>query len=132
MARTPQALTPLSFHILLALTDQPRHGYGIIKEMTERTGGRVNPSTGSLYLALQRMEQEGLIEDSPERPDPEGDARRRYYRITEAGRQAAATESFRLAELIGVAVEKKLLAESALEKLLAGAGPPVGGGGDGS
>ena len=128
MARSPQALTPLSFHILLALTDQPRHGYGIIKEMSERTGGRVDPSTGSLYLALQRMEQEGLIEDSPERPDPESDARRRYYRITRAGREAASIESRRLAELIGVAVEKKLLTETALNDLLAGTGTSTGGG----
>jgi DNA-binding PadR family transcriptional regulator len=118
MARSPQPLTPLSFHILLALTDQARHGYGIIKEMTDRTGGGVNPSTGSLYLALQRMEQEGLIEDAPDGPAPGEDARRRYYRITRRGREAAARESYRLAELIGVAVEKKLLGESALQDLL--------------
>lgn len=122
MAPSAPPLTPLSFHILLALTDQPRHGYGIIKDMAERTGGGVDPSTGSLYLALQRMEQEGLIEESPERPDADDDARRRYYRITRAGRAAASRESRRLAALVGVAVEKKLLGASALEKLLAGPG----------
>lgn len=122
MAKAPQALTPLSFHILLALTDQPRHGYGIIKEMGQRTGGSVNPSTGSLYLALQRMDQEGLIEDSPDPPDPAVDARRRYYRITLAGKRAAAEESYRLAGLVGVAVEKNLLTTAALDDALAGAG----------
>lgn len=122
MATGPQPLTPLSFHILLALTDGARHGYGVIKEMGERTGGMVNPSTGSLYLALQRMEQEGLIEESPNPPDPDDDARRRYYRLTPAGRSAAALESRRLADLLGVAVEKKLLGRSALQDLLAGAG----------
>jgi DNA-binding PadR family transcriptional regulator len=120
MPKSPQVLTPLSFHILLALTDQARHGYGIIKEMGDRTGGGVNPSTGSLYLALQRMEQEGLIRDAPDRLRPDDDARRRYYRITHEGRTAAARESYRLAALIGVAVEKKLLGESALRELLAG------------
>jgi len=116
---TPDALTPLSFHILLALTDQARHGYGIIKEIEVRTDGRANPSTGSLYLALQRMEQDGLIEDAPDPPGPEVDARRRYYRITRAGRAAAAAESRRMAELVGVAMEKRLLGEGALKDLLA-------------
>ena len=120
--RPPQALTPISFQILLALTDQSRHGYGIIKEMAERTGGRLSPSTGSLYLALQRMEQEGLIEEAPDRPGPDDDARRRYYRITKAGRAAAASESGRLAELVGVAIEKNLLGASAVRELLAGPG----------
>jgi DNA-binding PadR family transcriptional regulator len=116
-------LSHLSYHVLLALADADRHGYGIIKEVEERSGGAVRPSTGALYLALQRMEQEGLIEESPERPDPqEDDARRRYYRLTAFGRAQAEAESQRLAALVRVAEEKRLLPAGALREARADAG----------
>lgn len=102
------SLTPLTFQILLALADQPRHGYGIIKEIEVRSGPAAAPSTGALYLAVQRMESEGLVEEAP-RPRGETDARRRYYRLTAVGRVTARDESVRLAALVASAREKKLL-----------------------
>jgi len=103
-------LTPLTYEILLALADGDRHGYGIIKEIEERTGSESAPSTGALYLALQRMEGDGLIEEAPDRPaGSKDDARRRYYRITQRGRELAEHESRRLAALVRIARNKKLL-----------------------
>ncbi len=102
--------TPLTFQILVALADENRHGYGVIKEIEGRSGGPA-PSTGALYLALQRMEAGGLIEEAPEPPGQESDdGRRRYYRITRAGRDVAEAESRRLAALVDTARAKNLLA----------------------
>lgn len=103
-------MTPLTYRILLALADGDRHGYGIIKEIEEREGRGAAPSTGALYLALQRMEVQGLICESPRRPSEADDARRRYYRLTEGGRVAAEEESVRLASLVSAARAKNLLA----------------------
>ena len=105
-------LTPLSYQILIALADASRHGYGIIKEIEEREGKAAAPSTGALYLALQRMENEGMI-DSVAAPSGESDPRRRYYRLTKQGRNAASVESLRLAGLLSAARAKKLLPEGA-------------------
>jgi len=114
-------LTHLSYHILLALADRPRHGYGIIKEIEAKTSGAMSPSTGALYLAVQRMEEEGLIEEPARRPAAEDDdARRKYYRLTTKGREVAAAETERLAELLGVAVAKRLIPGSALRAAAAG------------
>jgi len=99
-------VTPLTYEILLALADEDRHGYGMIKEIDERGG--TAPSTGALYLALHRMESEGLVEETAAPPDND-DARRRYYRITERGRRAAERESARLASLVATARTKDLL-----------------------
>lgn len=111
---TSAPLTPLTYGILLALADAARHGYGIIKEMEARAGEGAAPGTGALYLALQRMEQDGWIEESALRPAPgEDDARRRYYQLTPVGRRAAEAETRRLAALVGVAIEKKLVPASA-------------------
>jgi DNA-binding PadR family transcriptional regulator len=102
-------LTPLSYHILLAVADQSRHGYGIIKEIEAGTGGATSPSTGALYLALQRMEGEGLVAGAPApRGEPDDDPRRKYYRLTPLGRRVAVAESRRLAELVALAAEKRL------------------------
>ncbi|MGH9323861.1 MAG: PadR family transcriptional regulator [Vicinamibacteria bacterium] len=106
-------LTPLSYQILVAMADRPRHGYGIIKEIEETTGETLKSSTGTLYLAIERLEQEGLIE---EEPGPM--SRRRYYRLTPLGRQVAAAETRRLATLIGVARVKKLVPARQIEDLL--------------
>lgn len=105
-------LTHLSFHVLLALADAPLHGYGIIKAIEADTDGRMSPSTGALYLALQRMEEEGLLEATPERPAADDDARRKYYRLTAAGRRVATAESARLAALVRVAAARRLVPES--------------------
>jgi DNA-binding PadR family transcriptional regulator len=103
------ALTPLTFDILLTLADEARHGYGIIREIEERSGAESAPSTGALYLALQRLEAEGLIEEDNGRRPAGDDRRRRYYRITRRGREAAAEEAGRLAGLVTAARRKKLL-----------------------
>ncbi len=102
-------LTPLTYQILLSLADEPRHGYGIIKEIEERSGSAAAPSTGALYLALQRMEEEGLIAESAERPRDDEDRRRRYYRITARGREGAEAESIRLSRLLATARARNLL-----------------------
>lgn len=103
-------LTPLSFQILLALVDGERHGYGIMKEIERRTRGRMTPATGPLYLAAQRLMDQGLIAESENRPAPElDDQRRRYYELTPFGRQVAVAEVERMAYLVGVAFEKKLV-----------------------
>jgi DNA-binding PadR family transcriptional regulator len=104
-------LTPLSFHILLALADDDRHGYGIIKEVRERTNGEVNPGAGTLYAAVQRMLDDGLIAETTERPATGDDERRRYYRLSALGRQVARAEALRLARVIRIASDKKLIPE---------------------
>lgn len=106
------SVTPLTYQILLALADEDRHGYGIIKEIEAREGPGVAPSTGALYLALQRMEGDGLVREAPHPGDGE-DARRRYYRITAQGRALAEEESERLAARVDVARAKQLLAGGA-------------------
>jgi DNA-binding PadR family transcriptional regulator len=105
-------ITPLTYHILMALADEPRHGYGIIKEIEARLGPAAAPSTGALYLALQRMEQDELVEEAPARA-ADDDARRRYYRLTRRGRALAVQESIHLEELVRVARRKKLLPRGA-------------------
>lgn len=102
------AMTALTYEILLSLADDDRHGYGIIKEIEDRSGPGAAPSTGALYLALQRMESDGLIVKT-EPTDPAADRRRRYYRLTEKGRRHAEAESVRLAGLVAAARGKKLI-----------------------
>ncbi len=92
-------LTPLSLHILLSLVDAPLHGYGILKAIEERSDGEETPSTGALYLALQRLEREELIEPG-EAPASETDARRRYWKLSRSGREAARDEVERMAALL--------------------------------
>jgi DNA-binding PadR family transcriptional regulator len=96
---------------MLALADVDRHGYSIIKEVAERTNGRVELETGTLYAALKRMRDEQLIEDVPatERPASE-DRRRRTYRLTAFGREVLRAESERLSHLVGMAVQKQVIA----------------------
>ncbi|CAN5878990.1 helix-turn-helix transcriptional regulator [soil metagenome] len=101
-------MTALTYQILLALADTDRHGYGVIKQIEEREGAGAAPSTGALYLALQRMEREGLIAEAKP-PRDEDDARRRYYTVTRLGRSLAEQESTRLATLVRIARQKKLL-----------------------
>lgn len=103
--------TPLTYRILLALAEGVRHGYGIIKEIEARDGAGAAPSTGALYLALQRMESDGLIADA-EAPSEESDGRRRYYRLTDRGRRVAEEESVRLVGLVAAARERNLLPEA--------------------
>ena len=97
-------LPPAAFHILLAVADEPRHGYAIIQDVAERTGGELRLSAGTLYRSIQRMLEQGLIVEPRERPAPEDDdERRRYYRISPLGAAAARAEARRLADLVRMA-----------------------------
>jgi DNA-binding PadR family transcriptional regulator len=102
-------LTPAVFHLLLALSDSDRHGYGITREVAERTGGRVRLGPGTIYGTLNRMLDAGLVEERPT-GGPAGE-RRRYYRITTLGRAVARAEAGRLAELVDIARDKALLSK---------------------
>ena len=106
-----ETLTPLSAAILFALADGASHGYAIIKEIEELTDGEMSPHTGSMYLALHRLLEDGLIAESPAKGE---DARRRYYKLSDAGREAARIEARRLAQLVKVASAKRLIPRSAL------------------
>jgi DNA-binding PadR family transcriptional regulator len=103
----PDELLPLptaTFHILLAVADDDRHGYGIIQNVAARTGGQVKLSAGTLYRSIQRMIEQDLLEEIDERPAPEDDdERRRYYRITPFGRAVAGAEARRLNHLVRLA-----------------------------
>src|SRR5512132_4723074 len=91
------------FHVLLSLADQEQHGYGIMQEVLERTGGKVRLWPATLYGTLKRLIDEELIEESDERPAPElDDARRRYYRLTSLGRRVLVAESRRLEDLVRI------------------------------
>jgi DNA-binding PadR family transcriptional regulator len=96
-------LSPQVFHILVALADRDQHGYGIMQDVAERTGGKLRLSAGTLYGCMKRMLEQGLVIElrESERPAPSNDdERRRYYRLTPFGRKVAKAEATRLAELL--------------------------------
>lgn len=97
-------LPPVTFHILLALADDDRHGYAIIQDVAARTRGAVTLGAGTLYRSIQRMLEQGLLEETLDRPAPEDDdERRRYYRLTAFGRAVARAEAQRLTDLVKLA-----------------------------
>src|SRR5262252_953833 len=97
-------LPPATFHILMALAEEDRHGYAIIQDVAMRTGGELKLSAGTLYRSIQRMLEQGLIVEPRERPAPsEDDERRRYYRITLFGETVARAEARRLTQLVKLA-----------------------------
>ena len=103
-------LQPSAFHILLALSDEDRHGYAIIQEVAARTGGAVKLSAGTLYRSIQRLLEQGLIRETRHRPAPAlDDPRRRYYRITRLGTTAASAEARRLEQLVKLARARGLM-----------------------
>src|SRR5215467_7353257 len=102
-----QPLTPPVFHILLALADEERHGYGIMQDVAKQTDGALQLGPGTLYGCLKRMLAAGLVEESGEQPDPAlDDERRRYYRMTALGRRTARAEAQRLAGAVTVAMTR--------------------------
>src|SRR2546427_1891072 len=106
-------LKPNWFHVLLSLSDQDQHGYGIMQEVLDRTAGKVRLWPATLYGTLKRLMGEELIEESDERPSPElDDVRRRYYRLTRFGRRVLAAESERLEDLVRVIRSKRRPAEA--------------------
>src|SRR5262245_22215304 len=114
--RQPDRFLPLKphwFHVLLSLADREQHGYGIMQESLDRTGGKVRLWPATLYGTIKRLMDEGLSEESGDRPAPElDDARRRYYRLTKLGRRVLAAESVRLEELVRVIHSKRGLRRS--------------------
>ena len=110
---TQLAVRPVEFHILLSLASGERHGYGIIQDIAAR-GDTAVPDVGTMYRALARMVDAGLIEASDRRPAPDADdERRNYYRITKAGLQLARAEAQRLEALMRAARQGGLLPKGA-------------------
>lgn len=102
-------LTPSRFHVLLALAGGEKHGYAIVKESSRLSSGKTKINVSTLYAVIQRLEAEGLIVESDERPDPAlDDERRRYYRLTDLGRSVAEAEAERLEDIITVARTRNL------------------------
>jgi len=103
----PDSFLPLpaaTFHILMAVADEDRHGYGIIQDVSASTNGELKLSAGTLYRSIQRMLEQGLLIETRDRPAPEDDdERRRYYRITPFGRTVAKAEANRLTQLVRLA-----------------------------
>ncbi len=111
MMPKPESFLPLKtnwFHILLSLAGEDQHGYGIMQEVLDRTGGKVRLWPATLYGSLKRLIEAGLIEESGERPEAElDDARRRYYRLTRLGRRVLDAESERLQDLVRILQVKR-------------------------
>ena len=116
--RDPESLLPLTpgmFQVLIALADGEKHGYAVIKEVARRTDGQIVLSAATLYTIIRRFVQEGVIQESAERPDPAlDDERRRYYRLTEFGRRVARAEAARMETALGMARAKKLIPKGRL------------------
>lgn len=103
-------LTPVVFEIMLALADEERHGYGIMREVATRTGGEILLRPGSLYRAINRMLGQGFVAECGSGPSAEkDDERRRYYALTELGRRVARAEASRLQNAVSTARHKRLL-----------------------
>jgi DNA-binding PadR family transcriptional regulator len=103
-------LPAATFHILLALAREDRHGYAVIQDVEQRTGGEIRLSAGTLYRSIQRMLEQGLLRESRDRPAPDlDDERRRYYRITPFGTAVAGAEARRMADLVKMARAQGLL-----------------------
>lgn len=109
-----QSLRPIEFQILLVLADGDSHGYGIIREIEDHCRGQLVLEPGTLYRALRRLAGQGLVRESEARPAPEtDDRRRRYFAITERGREAASAEAVRLDRLLRKARAGGLIPETA-------------------
>ena len=102
-------LTPVAFEILLALAEGEQHGYSIMREVNRRSNGAVTLHPGTLYRALARLLESGLLEELDQRPKPaEDDERRRYYRMTDVGLAVARAEAQRLESQLSAARERLL------------------------
>ena len=109
MATHGGALARSAFLILLSLADRPRHGLGIMDEVEARTRAQVKLGPGTLYGTLRRLEADGLISETDERPDPDDDPRRRYYRVTPSGAETLRREAEQLRDLVLIAEGKNIL-----------------------
>jgi DNA-binding PadR family transcriptional regulator len=103
-------LPSAAFHILLALADEDRHGYAIMRRVAEETGGKVKLGPGTLYGSIKTLLDAGFIQELDDRPDPElGSERRRLYRLTSSGRKVARDEADRMASVLRIARNKRIL-----------------------
>ena len=109
MSESQAPLTAAMFNVLITLADGDKHGYAILKEVEEQTAGEVQLSTGTLYGIIKRLLAEGLIVESRHRPAEDDDQRRRYYRLTDPGRQVAVVEAMRMERVLARARNKRLL-----------------------
>ena len=111
LRKSPESFVPLKsnwFHILVSLADGEQHGYGIMQEVLERSGGKVRLWPATLYGSLKKLIENGLIVESGERPAAEfDDARRRYYKLTRLGERVLDLESERLRDLVRVLDAKR-------------------------
>jgi DNA-binding PadR family transcriptional regulator len=115
MAKEFLPLNHADLHILLVLADGERHGYGIMSDVEEMTGGATTFGPGTLYTSIKRLLTSRLIEESANRPDPKlDDERRRYYRLTALGRKVLAAESERLSVLLRYAREHRIVDPKAI------------------
>lgn len=105
--RDDVAFSPQVFHILLALADGPAHGYAVMQDVEEETGGAIRLGPGTLYGAIRRLRVDGLIEETREQAGAEEG--RRYYRLTAQGRSALRAEAARLARMVSAARARRLL-----------------------
>ena len=119
--KAPFKMTPAVFHVLLAVADGETHGYRIMQEVAERSRGSVKLGPGSLYFTINRLTESGMIEESDQRPDPDlDDSRRKYYRLTEYGKDGGvpqpvrvlASELATLADIVAVARSKDLISDT--------------------
>ena len=113
--RQPDDLLPLNqtvFRVLLVLGDEQMHGYGVMRALAEKTGGREKILPGTLYASIARMVEDGLLEELDPPDDSSGGPKRRYYRRTELGTSAARAESERMRALLDLARSEKILEES--------------------
>src|SRR5437016_3278135 len=120
-SQSPQELLPLTppvFHILLALADGERHGYGIMQDVAWQTNDTLQLGPGTLYGCLKRMLAAGLVEESDERPDPAlDDSRRRYYRMTPLGTRVVRAEAERLANAVVAAKSRRVIDSAGVRAL---------------
>lgn len=115
----PRERLPLSerdFHILFALVDGPLHGYGLVKAIRERTNGALDMDPANLYRAVQRMIDDGLVEDAERRAAPDSARVRRYYRVTARGREVLTADAERMRILVSAAAAKELIPPSRTEQ----------------
>ncbi len=103
-------LKPIDFLVLMMLAETERHGYGIVQDIAEHTGGSIRLVAGNLYSVLRRLIQLGVIEESERRPAPDlDDERRRYYAITALGTRVLKAEAERLRDLVAVAEARNII-----------------------
>lgn len=108
-------LKPNDFHILFSLVDGPRHGYGIAKDILERTEGELRLEAGNLHRTLRKLVRQELVAPSEDRPDPEeDDERRHYWKITELGRRVVALEARRMRALVAEAEARRLIPQEGI------------------